>query len=123
MAKASNGWIQKRGERFRARIIVDGFEYSDSFDTKAQAQRWLLQIVDRHRVGRLRRGLDPTRITLGEALQRYAEEVSPTKKNERREKGIVARLLREERKLSSIPLGQVLTADINDFVHRRPSRG
>lgn len=121
MSKASNGWIQKRGTRYRARIIVDGIEWSESFDTKSLASDYLRQIRERHRLGRLRQGLDSTKITLGEALQRYAKEVSPAKKNARKEIGAVARLLREEPRLCAIPLGHVMTADLNDFALRRMS--
>lgn len=119
MAKASQGWIQKRGQRYRARIIVDGFEYSESFDTRALAGNWLGEMRERHRIGRLRRGLDPTKISLGAALQRYAIEISPTKLNVRKETGAIRRLLREEPRLCAIPLGHVLIADLNDFSTRR----
>ncbi len=49
MSKASNGWIQKRGKRYRARVIVDGIEWSESFDTKSLASDYLGQVRERRR--------------------------------------------------------------------------
>ena len=119
MSKASNGCVLRRGDRYRARIMVDGYEWSESFDTRALAHDWLGQMRERYRLGRLRKGLNPIQITLGEALEKYAKQVSPSKKNARKEIGAIKRLLRDERRLCAIPLGHVLTADLNDYSLRR----
>lgn len=44
----------KRGHRYRVRIMVDSFEWCESFDTKAFAHDWLGQMRERYRLGRLR---------------------------------------------------------------------
>lgn len=56
MSKASNGCVVKRHGRYRARVMVDGFEWSESFDTKSLAHDWLGQMRERYRLGRLRKG-------------------------------------------------------------------
>lgn len=122
MSKRSNGSVRRRASgRYQARFRFDGIVHASTHDTRGQALDWLTEMRERHRLGRLRQGLDPTTVTLGAALERYAREISPQKKNARKEISTITRLIRDERALCAIPLGHVLIADLNDYVRRRTS--
>lgn len=76
--------FRKRGLSWRVEVYKNGFRTSASFDTKTQAKEWASltesQILDR------KSNLFLCNKTLGEAFERYANEVSPKKKGERWEK-------------------------------------
>lgn len=69
--------INKEGKRWRSQVFLDGKRRSKTFDTKAQAAAWALGEEANKKGGKL-----PDK-TLGEALQRYAESVSPGHKGSR----------------------------------------
>lgn len=123
MSKPSNGSVRKRKNgRYQARFRLDGHVHTSTHDTRGEASNWLTEMRERHHRGRLRPGLDPTTISLGVALTRYAKEISPAKKNSRKEIGAIKRLLRDEPKLCAIPLSRVMIADLNDFALRRTTK-
>lgn len=69
--------IERRGKRWRAHVYRDGKRSTKTFDTKAQAQAWAAQ----RSLELAGAQLEPH--TLGDALRRYAREVSPSKRGHR----------------------------------------
>lgn len=65
--------LRKRGKRWRAEVYRQGVRDSQSFDTKAEAAVWALQ-----REAEITGRAKPSR-TLGDALERYKRDVSPSK--------------------------------------------
>lgn len=69
--------LDKRKGKWRARVYVDGQRSSATFYTKAEAAAWALR-----REAELTKGTFPSR-TVAAAFQKYAEDVSPTKRGKR----------------------------------------
>lgn len=92
------GTIRKRGKTYQARIKVtkDFKEITESktFDSKLEALKWVEIRESQVRIGRSK-GID-NRHTLREALERYLEEVTPSKKGARWESLRLQALLRDE---------------------------
>jgi integrase len=78
---------------WRAEVFKQGVRASDSFQTKAMATAWATQLEAE--IMARKRG-QVVRRSLRLALERYAAEVSPTKKNDRWEKTRVAFFCSEE---------------------------
>jgi len=72
--------IQKRGTKWFAQVCMQGVRKSATFSTKVQAKAWGTHIESEILAGK--HSEKPTK-TLLEALDRYAEEVSPTKRGVR----------------------------------------
>ena len=71
--------IQKTAKGYRAQVAIKGVRDSQSFRTKREAEAWAFA-----RENELRSSPETgSRYTLKQALNRYAEEVSPTKRGER----------------------------------------
>ena len=71
--------IQKTSKGYRAQVAIQGVRDSQSFRTKREAEAWAFA-----RENELRSSPETgSRYTLKQALNRYAEEVSPTKRGER----------------------------------------
>ena len=70
------GTYQKRGDRWRAIIMVHGRRRSATFDTKRQAQAWVAELVTTDTGVAIATG------TLRELCERYKSEVSETKRGE-----------------------------------------
>lgn len=103
--------IRKRGSSWRAEVYRDGKRESQSFLTKQQASAWATQ-----REAELGGERLPDK-TLGDALLRYAEGVSPKKKGEKWE---VARLTKMGRdKVAKVKLAALRKGDISDWKERR----
>lgn len=102
-----SGWawamanIRKRGIKWIAEVRVKGIGRTRSFNTKAAAQRWALDLE--HQLGRNPK----TSIahSFKEAMERYACEVSPTRKGGRWEK------LRLD-KLACDPVADIMLTDL-----------
>lgn len=90
--------FEKRGKRWRVQLYRGGERLSATFDTKAEASAWALE-----QDARLRRGKLPNK-TIGDALRKYAEDVSPGKRGARWE---IVRLAKMQRD----PFAQVKLAD------------
>ena len=69
------GSFQKRGGKWRARVLVNGERVSATFDSKAQATAWAAQ--QSTETGKAR---GSTHKTLDDALERYAREESPRRR-------------------------------------------
>lgn len=73
--------IRKRGNRWQARVRIKGqATIEKSFSSKADAEAWA-KITEAEIIrGVFIKRTDAERTTLGEALKRYEEEVTPTKR-------------------------------------------
>lgn len=106
--------FERRGRRWRVRMLIHGQRVSGTFDTKAQASAWLLE---RH--AQLTGGKLP-HATLHEAFRRYGREVSPTKGGERWE--LVRLNTFEADPIASCALSTLAPSDIAAFRDRRLQR-
>src|SRR5688500_12176540 len=105
--KTSSGrWraqVRRKGSRARSR----------TFDTTDQARAWAEQIEGRHAGGELVDLAEAKRTTLGEALQRYLEEVTPTKRGHVQERNRIRSWLRDP--LASRSLASIRSVDIAEW--------
>ena len=85
--------IEKRGERWRARVRLGGDDVSESFRTKAEALAWSAQREADVAAGKSGRSVDkPFRML----VQRYITDVLPSKRGERPERLRLERLMRDD---------------------------
>jgi hypothetical protein len=93
---------------WRARVDVDGFTVRGTFPTKRRAEQWVgEQINKKHAV---------YSYTFLEAAQRYAKEVSPTKKGERWETIRINALTRDYPGLFAMKLSKIESQHIEEFI-------
>lgn len=80
-------YYEKRGDAWRAQIRRKGYPtLSATFDTKAEAQRWAAEIEGDMSRSRFVDTREAESTTLEEALERYINEVSESKKGSAQEK-------------------------------------
>lgn len=80
-------YYEKRGDAWRAQIRRKGYPtLSATFDTKAEAQRWAAEIEGDMSRSRFVDTREAESTTLDEALTRYVNEVSESKKGSAQEK-------------------------------------
>ena len=73
--------IRQRSGTWQARVLREGYPAEvKSFATRGEAQRWARQIEGAMDGGGYRSRCDADKMLLSDALLRYAEEVSPTKR-------------------------------------------
>jgi integrase len=89
----------RRGKRWRVEVCVDGKRKSATKDTKAQAMAWSLEQERKLSAG-------DTGKTFGDALERYSNEVSPTKRGVKWERLRINSFIAD-------PLGAVQMIDLN----------
>ncbi|PPA76500.1 site-specific integrase [Achromobacter spanius] len=93
---------RKRGDSWRAEVARNGHRESATFPTKREAMDWAnrreLELAS-VRAGKVQRW------TLGDVMQRYADEVSPEKAGERWEKARIAAMQAD-------PLAKLIMQDI-----------
>ena len=106
--------ISKYGKGYRAQVFVQGVRDSATFRTKREAEAWAFQ-----RESEIRSPKNHTSHTLADALNRYRDEVSPTKRGERWEIVRISAFLKEPALPTSRPLPE-LTPD--DFGRWRDAR-
>lgn len=99
--------IRKRGKTWRAEVRLRGCSESASFATKGEAQAWATE--KESAIISVARGQLPKK-TFGEALTRYSDEVSPTKKGARWEQ-IRINLLKRY-KLAKVMMADLKAPDI-----------
>jgi integrase len=110
--------FERRGRAWRVKVRVAGVSESATFPTKAQAAAWAME-----REASAKSGV-PTK-SLHQLLERYAEEISPSKRGSRWE---IVRLEALKRDLADRPvvdlqpddLGQWRDARIKGTIGRRP---
>lgn len=105
--------IRKNGKKWLAEVRTKGIYKSKTFATKQEAQGWALKLEQQI-------GKNPSMNmgrTLREAMQRYAKEVSPTRKGGRWE---IIRLNKIERdKIADIGLTDLKREDMQAWIGRQ----
>jgi integrase len=108
--------------RWRAQVRRKGSgARSRTFDTRDQARAWAEQVEGRHAAGELIDLAEARRTTLREALQRYLEEVTPTKRGHVQERNRIRAWLRDP--LTSRSLASIRSVDIAEWRSSRSSEG
>jgi integrase len=103
-------YIRKRGNKWRAEVQrLGAARVSKSFDTKAAATAWALREEAAIQAGNA--GQWPRR-TLSEAMERYEDTVSPTKRGAAFESKRFAHLKREYPALCAKVLHEITAADL-----------
>ena len=75
------GCVRKRGKSWNAQVRVSGWRsFTKSFSKKSDAVAWINELEHKLRSASLPDVIIDAKITLGELLLKYAEEVSPTHK-------------------------------------------
>jgi len=114
-------FIQRNGAWF-AQIRRKGHKsISRTFDTKAQAERWALQIEAGMGVGTYVDNRETLAVTLGQCLRRYASEITPDKKGGGREQYRVNLWLSDP--LSKRSIGTIKSMDIAGWRDARIASG
>jgi integrase len=97
--------IKTADGRYRAHVFVAGRRKTRVFRTKREADAWAAQTETTFRTER--EALPGERYTLADALKRYRDEVSPTKRGERWERVRIGAFLESPALPSSLPLAAV----------------
>jgi integrase len=105
--------IRKAGKKFLAEVRIKGANRSKTFFTKREAQEWAFE--QERLLGKHGNAL-PSK-TFGQAMQRYAEEISPTRKGYRWEKVRLAKLQRD--RIANIALIHLRREDFEDWIGRQ----
>lgn len=105
---------RKRNDSWRAEVAVRGVRETATWPTKAQAVAWATALEAEIIAGA--RNKTPNK-TLGDLLQKYAEEVSPTKRGERTELIRIKRLQRDQ--IAQVSLRDLDATDIASWRDRR----
>jgi integrase len=114
--------IDQRGDTWRARIRIPGFQLKTrSFDSYEEAKVW----ADRAEA-QLRAGVDSIpdfglEPTLREALERYAEEVTPEKKSHEQELRRIAAW--QQRPVADLKLSKLKARHFKEFKKERSKGG
>jgi integrase len=116
--------IQKRKNSWRATVRRKGKYVSATFDTKAAAEAWGIQaeakILEGFSADAVARELVAPidGVVATEALQRYSNEVSPTKRGGRWEQVRIAAMIRQDR-LFQRPITAIVGPDIAEWRDKR----
>jgi integrase len=103
--------IAKHGTGYRAQVYVHGVRSSKKFRTKSEANAWAM--AQESKIKDDESSAPGDRYTLGEAVERYINEVAPRKRGQRWE---VIRLRRMERELPfSLPLSKITPAIVSEW--------
>lgn len=105
--------IRKKGKKWTAEVRLKGVYRSKSFANKAEAQRWALDFEQQ--LGR-NPGIAIAH-SFKEAMQRYADEISPTRKGQRWEAVRLAKLQRDP--IADIMLMDLRHDDIQQWIARQ----
>ena len=101
---------------YKVELERNGIRTSSTFYTKKDAKTWAINTES----ALMKKQVGVPNIKFGELLNRYAEKVTPTKRNAYREINQIKRLGRDS--LSEILLPQLNEADITDWRDRRLAR-
>lgn len=102
--------FRKRGGAWRAEVAKQGIRKSCTFDTKAEAVAWALQIeseIETRKSGRV------ANKTFGQLLERYRNEVSTTKRGERWERLRIDRIVTGREEVKPDPIAAVPLRDLD----------
>lgn len=102
---------QRASGKWRVQIRRQGYRpLSRSFDTKQAARDWASEVEGKILVGQLIDMGEARRTTLGEALERYLAEETPTKRGAKQERQRIRQWISDQ--LSSRPLASIRSTDI-----------
>lgn len=104
----------KRSGSWLARVRKNGVEKSATFRTKAEATEWAAALETEIAAGK--RGIAPDK-TVGEMVQRYMDDVLPSKRGERPERHRLNRLMDDD--LAKVRLAVVAQNHIAEWRDRR----
>ncbi len=113
--------FQRRGTKWRVQVRKGGKYQQQTFDKKADGEVWARDVersIDRNEY--VEPGLADS-LTLGEALERYGQTVTPTKKSAEQEMARVKQWRRHP--LAARPLGKLTAADIAKYRDDRRASG
>lgn len=114
--------IEPRGDKWRARVRRTGFaEQSQTFRTKAAAQRWAREIEQAQDQGHQAPPPEAKRLTLADALDKYEKEVSAEKRGAAQESYRIA--LWKKQDIALRPLVDITPSDVAEFRNRRKAAG
>ena len=108
--------IRERENRWQARVTINGRSIAKTFTNKAEATKWARQ----QQVDMERGWLAPTAnasCTLGELLERYLTEVTPTKRGAGQERYLLRALLRSD--LETRPISEISPKDLAAWRDKR----
>lgn len=106
--------FEKRGSAWRAQVKKNGVRRSATFDTKAEATAWAATTEAEIIAGK--RGSVPDK-SFGDLLDRYADEVSSTKRGERWERMRIGLLCRDD--VAKVRLADLSAEDFAAWRDRR----
>ncbi|NHZ38585.1 site-specific integrase [Massilia aquatica] len=110
--------FRQRSGTWQARVRVKGFPVeTKSFDSKAAAQRWAREIESSMDNGGHQHSSKGAEILLREVLQRYMEEVTPTKRGAKREAEGIAFMQRN--KVASYSMAKLSPAVVATYRDHR----
>ncbi|MEO5337254.1 MAG: site-specific integrase [Magnetospirillum sp. WYHS-4] len=99
---------------WQAKVRIKGFPgQSRVFDTKSAAKEWATDIETQMKRGTFVSRTEAEATTLGEALKRYGEEVTPSKKGARQEASRILRLRGSQ--LAKYSLANLRSADVAEW--------
>lgn len=105
--------VGKHGSRWRAQVAIKGKRSSKVFDTKNAAILWAIEQETVLKSG----SATVAGYTVGNAFERYAREVSPTKRGERWESVRLSKFSRD--RISMIPIEKLEPSDVQDWIDRQ----
>lgn len=110
--------FRQRSGAWQARVRVKGFPLeTKTFDSKAAAQRWAREIESSMDSGKHHHNSQATELLLREILQRYMDEVTPTKRGAKREAEGIAFMQRN--KVASYSMARLSPAVIAAYRDHR----
>lgn len=112
-------YIRRQGKKWRVEIERNGVRRSATFNTKAEATLWAGKVEAE--ILAVKRGAFPQK-TFADAMRRYADEVSPTKKGQRYELLRLALIEREFPWLSEKIISDITPADMSRWRDERLSQ-
>lgn len=106
--------IIKRGDKWRAQINKKGIRKNATFATKTEASKWALFVESQIDTGEY----SPVpKMTFGELIEKYVEEVTPTKGGARSEALRLNRIAKTP--LGSVPLEELSKSDFEKWQDKR----
>lgn len=106
--------ITKRGSSWQAKVRKDGISKTATFRTKREAEGWALRLENEIAAGKIGKTADRS---FGELLQRYLDEITPTKRGARSEALRIGRILQDD--IAGVRLPDMDAPDIAAWRDRR----
>jgi integrase len=110
--------FRQRAGKWQARVTIKGFPTATrSFDSKANAQRWSRELESAMDRGIYQNQVQANNMMFREVMQRYLEEVTPSKRGVRRESENIRFMQRS--KMASYSMSKLTPAVIADYRDQR----